>query len=76
MYYTIAETAEYLEVSVSYVEKMIQSGKIRAVHDGDQNLINKEQFNTHMDQVEKYKELVEEILNEPLPEDVDVKDED
>ncbi|MGQ0420036.1 hypothetical protein ACT4US_12035, partial [Bacillus sp. HC-Mk] len=27
-------------------------------------------------QMEKYKQLVEEILNEPIPEDMDVKDED
>ncbi|EAO53126.1 hypothetical protein RBTH_09308 [Bacillus thuringiensis serovar israelensis ATCC 35646] len=26
--------------------------------------------------MEKYKQLVEEILNEPIPEDMDVKDED
>ncbi|MCY9198944.1 hypothetical protein MOE86_20155, partial [Bacillus atrophaeus] len=39
-------------------------------------LINKEQFNTHLEQLETYKELIQEILNEPIPEDIDVKDED
>lgn len=39
-------------------------------------LIYKEQFNTHMEQVDKYKKLVEEILSEPVPEDIDIKDED
>lgn len=29
-----------------------------------------------MKQLEQYKELVQEILNEPIPEDLDVKDED
>lgn len=29
-----------------------------------------------MKQLEQYKELVQEILNEPIPEDPDVKDED
>ncbi|ADU29140.1 excisionase family DNA-binding protein [Evansella cellulosilytica] len=76
MYLTVKETAEYLEVSEMYVKNLINQRKIRAVHDGDQFLINKAQFNTHMDQLEKYKELIEQILNEPIPEDIDVKDED
>lgn len=76
MYLTIKETADYLNVPESSVLELILSKKIRALHDGDQYLINKEQFNTHLKQVEKYKELVEEILNEPIPEDIDVKDED
>ena len=37
---------------------------------------NREQFNTHMEQMEKYKEWAESVLNEPIPEDPDVKDED
>ena len=39
-------------------------------------LLNKEQFNTHLRQMEKYKELAEEYYNEPIPEDRDIKDED
>ena len=35
-----------------------------------------DQFNTHMEQMEKYKEWAESVLNEPIPEDPDVKDED
>jgi hypothetical protein len=31
------------------------------------HLINKEQFNTHFEQLEKYKKLVEEYLSEPIP---------
>ncbi|MFA9559736.1 excisionase family DNA-binding protein [Evansella sp. AB-rgal1] len=76
MYLTIKETAEFLELPESYVESLITQRKIRAVHDGEQFLVNKEQFTTHLDQMEKYKELVEEILNTPIPEDIDVKDED
>ncbi|WP_307329751.1 excisionase family DNA-binding protein [Evansella vedderi] len=76
MYLTIKETAEFLEVSEEYIETLIHQRKIRAVHNGEQFLINKEQFNTHVDQMEKYRELVQEILNEPIPEDPDVKDED
>ncbi|WP_423410663.1 excisionase family DNA-binding protein [Heyndrickxia sp. MSNUG] len=73
---TVKEASEYLTMPEPQIEKLIFQRKIRAIHDGDQYLIYKEQFNTHMEQVEKYKKLVEEILNEPVPEDIDIKDED
>ncbi|KAF0816047.1 MULTISPECIES: excisionase family DNA-binding protein [unclassified Cytobacillus] len=76
MYLTIKETAEYLSYPESYIESLIQQKKIRAIYDGEQYLVYKEQFNAHLKQVEKYRELVEEILNEPIPEDLDIKDED
>ena len=73
---TVKETAEFLTIAVTNVEGLIQQKKIRAIYDGEQFLINKDQFTTHLKQREKYKELVEEILNEPIPEDIDIKDED
>ncbi|MEK5264313.1 MULTISPECIES: excisionase family DNA-binding protein [Bacillus] len=76
MYLTIGETAEYLEVSEAYVEKLIQQKKIRYVFDRESYLIYQGQFQTHMKQLEQYKELIQDILNEPIPEDPDVKDED
>ncbi|MBT2654872.1 MULTISPECIES: excisionase family DNA-binding protein [Bacillaceae] len=76
MYLTIEETAEYLAVPEATVKSLIQKKKIRALFDGEQYLIYKEQFATHLKQVEKYKQLVEEYLNEPIPESIDVKDED
>ncbi len=76
VYLTIKETAEYLSLPESYIEKLIQQKKIRVVHDGEQFLINREQFNSHLEQMEKMKKLIEEYLNEPIPEDLDVKDED
>lgn len=76
MYLTIKETAEYLSVPESTVKSLLRQKKIRSIFDGEQYLIYKDQFNTHMRQVEKYKELVEEYLSEPIPEDMDVKDED
>ena len=76
MYLTVSEAAEYLSVSVSYIENLILQGKIRTLHDGEQYLIYKDQFNTHMEQLAKYKMLVEELANEPIPEDKDIKDED
>lgn len=76
MYLTVEEAAEFLEIPTSQVENLIHHKQIRAIHDGEQFLINKEQFNTHLEQLEKYKRLVEDLMNEPLPEDIDVKDED
>lgn len=76
MYLTIKETAEYLSMPEAVVENLVKQKKIRAVHDGEQYLINKDLFSTHLKQMEKYKELIQEILNEPIPEDLDIKDED
>lgn len=76
MYLTITETAEYLSVPEATVKSLIQQKKIRALFDGSEYLIYKDQFTTHLKQVEKYKYLVEEILGEPIPEDLDIKDED
>ncbi|MEH7239341.1 excisionase family DNA-binding protein [Bacillus sp. JJ1562] len=76
MYLTVKETAEYLSISEELVEKLIQEKRVRALFDGEQYLLYKDQFNTTIDQLEKYKKLYEEWLNEPIPEDIDVKDED
>ena len=66
MYITIKETAEYLSVPEATVKSLIQQKKIRALFDGEEYLIYKEQFSTHLKQMEKYKQLIEEILNEPI----------
>lgn len=76
MYLTIQETAEYLSLPETVIEKLILQKRIRAVHDGEQYLINRDQFDIYLQQLEKYRQLVEEWLNEPLPEDPDIKDED
>lgn len=76
MYITIKDAAELLSMPESQIESLVLQKRIRAIHDGEQYLINKEQFNTHFEQMEKYKQLMEEINNEPIPEDIDVKDED
>jgi excisionase family DNA binding protein len=76
VYLTVEEAAEFLSLPESQIESLIFQKKIRAIHDGEQYLIYKDQFNTHLKQVEKYKRLVEEILSEPVPEDIDIKDED
>lgn len=77
VYLTVEETADYLSVSIAYVENLILQGKIRSVDDGEGViLIYKDQFKTHFEQLEKYKMLAEELANEPIPEDKDIKDED
>ncbi|WP_210364007.1 excisionase family DNA-binding protein [Bacillus sp. REN3] len=76
VYLTVKEASEYLSMPEHQIEKLIFQGKIRAIHDGSQYLLYKDQFNTHLKQLEKYKKLVEEILSEPVPEDIDIKDED
>ncbi|MEH7346146.1 excisionase family DNA-binding protein [Bacillus sp. JJ1532] len=77
MYLTIEETAEYLSVSVTYVENLILQGKVRVLHDSEGAvLVYRDQFKTHFEQLEKYKNLVKELENEPIPEDRDIKDED
>lgn len=76
MYLTVKETAEFLSTTEQAVQELIQRKQIRALFDGENYLINQDQFQTHLKQVEKYKELVEEYLNEPIPEDLDIKDED
>jgi excisionase family DNA binding protein len=76
MYLSTKQTAEYLSVQESEILKLINQRKIKFIHNGEEFLINKDQFENHLKQIEKYKKVVEEILNEPVPEDVDVKDED
>lgn len=77
MYLTVKEAAEYLSVSIQYVENLILQGKIRVLYDEEGvPLIYKDQFKTHFEQLEKYKKLVKELESEPIPEDKDIKDED
>lgn len=76
LYLTINETSEHLSMPESYIKNLIQQKKIRAVHDGEQYLINKEQFNDLTKQLDNYKKQLAEFQNEPIPEDIDVKDED
>lgn len=77
MYLTIEETAEYLSVSITYVENLVLQGKVRVLRDENGVvMISKEQFKTHFEQLEKYKMLVKELAYEPIPEDKDIKDED
>ncbi|MBH0231285.1 excisionase family DNA-binding protein [Halobacillus yeomjeoni] len=76
MYLTIKETAEFLELPEEYIETLVHHNKIKTVYDGEQILINKNQFQSHLEQMEKYRAMIQDYLSEPIPEDPDVKDED
>jgi excisionase family DNA binding protein len=76
MYLTIEETSDYLSIPEEQVKSLILQRKIRALYDGEQYLIYQDQFKTHFEQLEKYKNMVDEYMKEPIPEDIDVKDED
>ncbi len=77
LYLTIKETAQYLSLPESTIHKLIIQGEIRAIPDGNgEYILSKEQFNTHLKQMEKYKELVQQYYSEPVPKDRNIKDED
>lgn len=76
MYISIKETADYLEISEQEVRQLIFQQKIRALYDGENYLVNKDQFQSHQKQMEKYRQMMQEYLQEPIPEDIDIKDED
>jgi glucose-6-phosphate isomerase len=72
----VKETAAYLELPESFILEKIREGRIRAVHNGEEYLINKEQFTHHLEQIRKLRAFEEEQHNEPIPESYDFKDED
>lgn len=76
MYITIEETAEYLGMPIEQVTKYVLESRIRAVHDGEQFLINKNQFELYFKQLEIAKQQIAEWLSEPIPPHRDIKDED
>lgn len=76
MYKTVAETAKDISMPAEQVLRYIYEGRIKAVHDGEQFLINSTQFETYHEQLERIKEEIEIWRNTPIPEDIDVKDED
>lgn len=76
MYKGVAETAKDISMPEAQVLRYIYEGRIKAVHDGHQFLINSAQFDTYHQQLERIKEEIEIWRNTPIPEDIDVKDED
>lgn len=76
MYLTIEETADYLNLSITDITRLIRDKQIRTLSDGETILIYKEQFNLYLQEIEKYKKEIQDYLDEPIPEDIDIKDED
>jgi excisionase family DNA binding protein len=76
MYLNIQETADYLEVPISEIQRLIRERQIRTICVDDDILLNRDQFNFFIEQREKYKHELEAYMNTPLPEDPDIKGED
>jgi len=76
MFVTVKELAEYLHLSPDYVYQQIKARNIRAVHDGEQYLVNKVQFVDTRENIEKEIMLWKEEQLQEIPVDIDVKDED
>lgn len=76
MYKSVEDTAVDLGMPQSQVLQYIYNGQIRAVFDGEQFLINSAQFDMYHEQLARIKEEIEIWKNTPIPEDMDVKDED
>jgi len=76
MYKTIEETAIDLGMPEDQILRLSYEGRICSVFDGDQILINSGQFSTYFNQLERIKEEIEIWRSTPIPEDIDVKDED
>ena len=76
MYKTIEETAEYLELSIDTVLRLVRQKQIRFVVVGEEILINSNQFELFLKERKKQLEEYQRYLDEPIPDDIDVKDED
>ena len=76
MYQTIEGIAEYLEVDISYVLYLIREKQISTITVDDEVLINRSQFDFFIKQRQKMIEEYQKYLDEPIPEDIDIKDED
>lgn len=72
----MAETALDLGMPEEQIVRLVYEGRIRSVYDGEQILINSSQFSTYFQQLERIKEEIEIWRSTPIPEDIDVKDED
>lgn len=76
MYLTPEETAEFLDVPVSEIYRLIRENQVRYLTVDDQVLLYQEQFNLFLKERNRQLEAYQEYLNTPIPEDKDIKDED
>ena len=59
MYLNIQETADYLEVPISEIHRLIRERQVRIIEVDDEILLNRDQFNFFIEQREKYKHELE-----------------
>lgn len=76
MYLTPEETAEFLEVPVSEIYRLIREKQVRYLTVDDQVLLYQEQFNLFLKERKRQLEAYQDYLNTPIPEDKNIKDED
>ena len=76
MYLTVEQTAEYLEVPVSEIYRLIRENQVRYLVIDGEVMLYQEQFNLFLKERERQLVIYEEYLNTPIPEDKDIKDED
>lgn len=76
MYLTIEQTADYLDLPVSDIYRLIREKQVRYITVDDEVLLYKYQFEFYLQQRQKALKDYQEYLNTPLPDDVDIKDED
>ena len=62
MYITIPKAAEHLGMPVEQVTKYVLEGRIRAVHDGEQFMINQDQFELYFEQLEIAKQQLSRMV--------------
>lgn len=76
MYLTVEQTAEYLDVAVSEIYRLIRENQVRYLDVDGEVMLYQEQFNLFLKERERQLAAYEEYLNTPIPEDKDIKDED
>lgn len=76
MYLTIKETAKYLELSTSDIMRLIHEKQIKWIEIDGETLLNTQQFEFFLEQRKKAIATYQEFLDTPIPEDIDIKDED
>jgi excisionase family DNA binding protein len=76
VYVTVKELANYLDLPEEYVIQQIRLGNVRAIFDGENYLLNQNQFLWHKEQLDSKRKQLALEAEEPIAEDWDAKDED
>ena len=73
MYYTVQQTAENLEIDLGYLMHLIQTKQVKTVEVDGELLLNSAQFDFFLKQRERLLEEYQKYLDEPIPEDIDIR---